>query len=76
MRRRGGLSGRIPDRFRPNVGEDEQIALELYGVMGGLDWQALPLLLQLYDIADPERTIQHLVTIRNEMNRPRDNATK
>ena len=32
--------------------------------MGGLDWQALPIVIDMLGISDPEDLIMHLVTVR------------
>lgn len=41
--------------------------------MNGIDWTALPLLVELYDVRDPEELIEKLTTIRNELNKPDGN---
>jgi len=33
--------------------------------MGGLDWQALPIAIELFGVADPELLIHQLVALRN-----------
>ncbi|MER2518573.1 MAG: hypothetical protein ABTR92_19615 [Candidatus Accumulibacter phosphatis] len=36
--------------------------------MGGIDWAALPIIVDMLGVADPEQLIHHLVAIRDHQN--------
>lgn len=54
--------------MRPEVTPENRMALAMWNTMGGIDWHALPLLVSLYDVQDPEGLLNRLVTIRDFMN--------
>mgnify|MGYP000331808352 CR=1 FL=1 len=39
-------------------------AVQAWNIMGGLDWQALPIVVDLLGISDPEDLIMQLVAVR------------
>jgi len=51
-------------KHRPGVA----IAIEAWNVMGGVDWAALPIVLDLLGVSDPELLIRQLLHIRDKMN--------
>jgi hypothetical protein len=40
------------------------IAVKAWNIMGGLDWNALPIVFEILGVDDPETVINQLVTIR------------
>lgn len=66
----------LPDHIRPVADPDHLEALELFNLMAGLDWSALPLLFALRDVEDPELMVIRLAIIREQMNKPTHNETK
>ena len=74
MMRLGGVSGPLPASLRPTLDPDLSEALEMYNLMGGLEWSALPIMFAMFDIKDPAATIVRLAIIRDAANRPRDNG--
>lgn len=38
--------------------------MQAWNIMGGLDWQALPIVVDMLGISDPEDLIMQLVTVR------------
>lgn len=40
--------------------------------MGGLEWQAIPVVFALYDVQDPEAMIMRLAMIRDAHQAPHD----
>ena len=44
------------------------IAVEVWNMMGGLDWHALPVVCEMFGISDVDELVRDLVTIR-EFNR-------
>lgn len=57
--------GPIPAGFVPDISPALEEAVEMYNVMGGLDWQALPYVLTMYSVADVPRSIQRLAIVRD-----------
>ena len=41
--------------------------MQAWNLMGGLDWQALPIVVDMLGIGDPEVLIYQLVTLREHM---------
>lgn len=72
MMRRGGVSGPLPATLRPQLSPELAEALELFNIMGGLEWGAIPIMFALYEVKDPERMITRLAIIRDALNEPRD----
>lgn len=64
--------GPLPTRLRPELAPELAEAVELYNMMGGLDWTALPVMFGLYGVRDPEATIVRLAIIRDALGAPRD----
>jgi len=55
---------RLPERIR-NVQDPEYIiAVKIWNDGGGMNWQALPILCEIYGINDPEPLIRRLLAIR------------
>ncbi len=50
------------------VPDDSYLALKLWNIMSGIDWDALPLLCELYGVEDLELLIAQLVAIREHGN--------
>lgn len=48
--------------------------MELFNLMGGLDWAALPIMFALFDVRDPAAMITRLAIIRDAVNAPRDDG--
>jgi hypothetical protein len=44
------------------------LAVKAWNLMGGLDWAALPLVVEMLGVEDVEQLINHLVGIRNHQN--------
>jgi hypothetical protein len=42
--------------------------VKAWNLMGGLDWAALPIVVELLGVEDVEQLIHHLVCIRNQQN--------
>lgn len=38
--------------------------MQAWNIMGGIDWQALPIVVDMLGISDPENLIYQLVTLR------------
>lgn len=58
------MSARQLARLRPQVGPREQIALDVWGVMGQRpDWGAYQLLADLHELSDPETLLTDLLTL-------------
>lgn len=58
---------KIPDEALPDA--DGQLAVRAWNLMGGLDWSALPLIVELLGVQDPETLILNLTTIRDHNGR-------
>lgn len=46
--------------------EGAEVAVEAWNLMAGLDWSALPLVVEMLGVEDVERLIRNLVTIREQ----------
>lgn len=44
--------------------EGVELAVAAWNLMGGLDWAALPIVVEVLGVADPERLLHQLVAIR------------
>ncbi|MCP5009050.1 MAG: hypothetical protein GY942_03625 [Aestuariibacter sp.] len=49
--------------------ESTYLALSAWNMMGGLDWQALPVVCDVLGVADPESLINQLVVMRDHHGR-------
>lgn len=45
--------------------EGADLARRAWNLMGGLDWAALPVVVELLGVADPERLVYQLAAIRD-----------
>ena len=43
-------------------------AVQAWNLMGGIDWSALPIVIDLLGVSDPEALITQLVAIRDHQN--------
>lgn len=55
----------LPAAIQPAQSSDTAQAIHAWNLMGGLDWAALPVIVELLGIADPEPLIYQLQAIRN-----------
>lgn len=61
--------------MRPGMDPIGQAAIASWNVMGGtIDWAALPLLSEMYGVADLPMFVAYLVAIRDEMKRANANG--
>jgi hypothetical protein len=65
MKKKGG-SG-LPDSMRPELPAELCEALDMFNLMGGLDWSAVPLVFGLFDVRDPGAAIYRLAMIRDAL---------
>ena len=70
MMRRGGITGPLPPSMRPALPPELVVAMEMFNLMGGLDWAAVPVLFAMYDIDEPARMITRLAMIRDKVSEP------
>lgn len=54
-----------PDAPPPGAG----LAVQAWNLMGGLDWNALPVVAEMLGIDDVDALIRDLITIRNFQNK-------
>lgn len=47
----------------------EREAIEIYSIMGGLDFNAIPFLFALFNVGNAERMLSLLITIRDTLNK-------
>lgn len=60
----------MPPHLRPQADPDHLEALEIYNLMGGLDWAAVPMVFGLRDVRDPEMMLIRLAIIRDKLSEP------
>ena len=45
-------------------------AIQAWNLMGGMDWAALPIVVEMLGVSDPETLIQQLAAIRDHQRAP------
>jgi hypothetical protein len=56
----------LPPQLRPASPDfTTALAIRAWNVMGGIDWAALPIVCELFGVADPDLLIHQLVAIRD-----------
>ena len=56
----------LPQQLRPAIPDSATgLAIRAWNLMGGFDWAALPTVVDLLGIRDPDILIHQLVTIRD-----------
>lgn len=51
----------------PPISHESRTAIQIWNVLGGLEWAGLPVVAEMYGVDDPAGLIERLVLIRDTL---------